>query len=522
MNVGDVIRRSARHYAGNAAITCGGQTLHAAEVYERSVRLANALLGSGLRPGDRVAMLTPNCLQSMELEFGCAIAGIVRVSLNVRLPEEHLLEVLDDVEASALIFAGRYAGIAERFAAGDGGQNVGGGGPRPMMRVEIDERDEASQLGIAYEDALAAASPKPPQNAVDADSLYCLFSSSGTTGRPKGIMLSHRAQLAVCTNLLLEYGQVRARDSILLPQPLSHGGGFFMLPYFISGGHCVVVDAFAPSVFELAERMRIDTLKIVPTMLVDLLKAGVAPTPDYAPRQIIYGAAPMPHKWLEQGLNVFGPVFAQLYGQGEAPMCVTVLSERDHEDAELLGSAGRPYRSVDVRVVDPEGREVEPGERGEVIVSGAHIMNGYWKEPERTAEVLRDGFIHTKDNATIDERGYVYLLGRSDEMINSGGFNIAPRTVERTLHGHPGIAEAVVVGSPDERWGEVVKAYVVLRPGAQLDADELIDYCRPRLGMQRPREVAFLDELPKSAYGKIVKSELGKAASAKGESGKRA
>jgi acyl-CoA synthetase (AMP-forming)/AMP-acid ligase II len=323
-------------------------------------------------------------------------------------------------------------------------------------------------------------------------------------------MLSHHAQLAVAANLIVEYGPLRAGSSILLPQPLSHGGGFFMLPYFLSGGHCVVTRDFEPNtMMELAERHKVDTLKIVPTMLIDMLQAGVQPSKGYAPKRIIYGAAPMPHHWLQEGMRVFGPIFMQLYGQAEAPMCITVLPQEDHMDEKLLSSAGRPCRMVDVKVIDRDGHEVEPGEVGEVIVRGSHIMNGYWASPEETAKVLRNGYIHTRDSATVDERGYLFLLGRTDEMINSGGFNIAPRVVERVLHEHPEIAEAAVIGVAHEHWGEAVKAFVVLREGAQTGIGDIIDYCRPRLGLQRPREVEIVASLPKNAYGKIIKSKLG-------------
>jgi long-chain acyl-CoA synthetase len=500
VNVGDAVRRAARLYPGRIAVRCGDRSLRAAEVSERATRLANALLGSGLAAGDRVAVLTPNCAENMEIEFGCALGGLVRVSLNVRLAEADLLAVMEAMGVRGLIYAGRFHRLAERFAADRRDP--------ALLGLALDERDLAGGPGADYEPALSRASTEVPRAAVDERALYCLFSTSGTTGRPKGVMLTHRAQLAVATSLLLEYGPVRPGDSVLLPQPLSHGGGFFMLPYFLSGGCCVVAPTFGPHVFELAERQDVGTLKLVPTMLIDLLRAGAAPSRTYAPRKIIYGGAPMPQQWLKEALRVFGPVFLQLYGQAEAPMCISVLPEEEHRDERLLSSAGRPCRNVDVRVVDDADRDVEPGQPGEVIVRGDHMMDGYWGDEAQTARTLRGGYVRTRDTATVDEQGYLYLLGRSDEMINSGGFNIAPIVVERTLHEHPAIAEAAVVGVAHERWGEAVKAFVVLRPGARVKPEEIIEYCRPRLGMQRPQEVELVPSLPKNAYGKVVKSEL--------------
>jgi long-chain acyl-CoA synthetase len=274
----------------------------------------------------------------------------------------------------------------------------------------------------------------------------------------------------------------------------------------------VVIDRFDPvGAFEIAERHDVDTLKLVPTMLISMMGAGVAPTDSYRPRHIIYGASPIPRETLIEALGAFGPVFSQLYGQAEAPMCITVLPEEDHvvhNGSPILTSAGRPWRNVDVRVVDEAGNDVEPGDRGEVIVRGAHLMRGYWRDPEQTAKVLKEGYVHTRDTATVDERGYIYLLGRMDEMINSGGFNIPPLLVENVLNEHPAVVESAVVGVPDTKWGERVKAFVVLRNGRSTAPEDLIEYCRPRLGMQGPKEIDLITTLPKNAYGKVIKSEL--------------
>jgi acyl-CoA synthetase (AMP-forming)/AMP-acid ligase II len=506
MRVGDLVRRAARHYADHPAVSCGGRTLTSAEVIHRATCLGNALLGSGRQLQDNIGVVVPNCLQSMEIEFGLAMAGLVRVSVNVRLPPADVAAALVSMEVRAIIYAGRYAEVVERVRQ-----------ERPdltLIRLTLDESDAGGgAVGIDYEDALEAASSRPFLPEINDESLYSLFCTSGTTGDPKGVMITHAAQLAVVGYLLLELGPHSSGRSILLPQPLSHGGGFFLLPYFLSGGHCVVVPSFHPTEsFEVAERHGVQTLKLVPTMLFEMLKADVGPTPSYAPEQIIYGASPIARDPLVHAMERFGPVFSQIYGQAEAPMCITVLSEEDHvveDDGPLLQSAGRPWRTIDVRVVDEDGREIEPGGRGEVIVRGGHMMRGYWREPELSARVLRDGYLHTRDLATVDDRGYVYLLGRMDEVINSGGVNIPALLVENVLLEHPSVVEAAVVGVPDPKWGEAVKAFVVLRDGDGTLADEIIEYCRPRLGIQRPRSVEPVSALPKNAYGKVMKADLG-------------
>lgn len=504
MDVRYLVQRAARHYPRGLAITCGPVRFTAAQVYERACRLANALRGGGCRPGDRVAVYLPNCAQYMEVEFGLALAGLVRVSLNVRLPERDLLYTLRDADGRALIYAGQYGKTAASLLEQCSGLS-------PVLCLS-DAQGGPGPRQLDYEAALAQASSAPPTVPVGPDSLYCLFYTSGTTGRPKGVMLTHRAQASVAFSLLLEFGPLRPGEKILLLQPLSHGSGFFMLPYFVSGAHCVVMEKFEPAAtLDTAEGMAVETIKLVPTMLIQLLQAGARSGQLPLLRRIIYGASPMPVERLKEALSLFGPVLAQLYGQAEAPMCITVLPEEDHRmdgDTRVLASAGRAWRNVEVRVVDPEARDVAPGETGEVIVRGSHLMSGYWQKPEQTAEVLRDGYVYTRDMATVDERGYVYLLGRRDEMIISGGFNIAPRTVEEVLHQHPAVLEAAVVGVPDPTWGETVKAYVVLRPGAQARPDEIIEYCKPLLAVQRPRSVELVPELPKNAYGKVIKTQL--------------
>lgn len=493
-----LIRRAASHFPTQPAISCRDRVYTVGQVYERACRLANALAAAGCRPGDRVGVYVANCAEYMEIDFGLALGGFVRVALNVRLGVGDQAHVLEDARARGLIYGPDFGEQVRELLDVVPGIDV-------VLRMSHEQGP-----GVPYEDVLVRASSADPGVALTSEDLCSLFYTSGTSGRPKGVKLSHRAQVAVALGLLLEF-PIRRGEKILLPQPLSHGAGFFMLPYYISGCQCVVLPKFeAATTLQIAAEQSIETIKLVPAMLGQLLQSAPRWPELPALRRIIYGAAPMPPHWLIEGLERFGPVFAQLYGQAESPMCITVLPEADHDldRPSLLSSAGRPWLSADVRVVGPDGEEVRPGETGEVVVRAATTMSGYWNMTKETAEVLVDGRLHTRDLATVDDRGYLYLLGRSDEMINSGGFMIAPRAVEDVLHQHAAILEAAVIGIPDPVWGEAVKAIVVARPGATVTAEDIIAFCRDRLGFQRPRYVEIRPELPKNAYGKVLKKML--------------
>jgi acyl-CoA synthetase (AMP-forming)/AMP-acid ligase II len=492
-----LIERSVRLYGPRPAIACAGVERSFREVHARACRLGNALLSAGLEPGDRVAVLLPNCPESLEIEIGLAQAGLVRVSLNVRAPIGQQHAVLEDADARGLVYAEALESTAEAILAKAAPEHV----------IRIGSGDPGGEV-VDYERALAGAPAIQPPADPDPEDLFCLFYTSGTTGRPKGVMLSHRAQMAVAVSLLLEFGPVRPGEKALLTQPLSHGGGFFLLPWFMSGATSIVMPRFEPAeCLELCERHAVETLKVVPTMLLQLLAQGVEARELPALRRVIYGASPMPAQRLGELIELFGPVFAQLYGQAEAPMCITVLPEQDHV-GERLTSAGRPWRNVEVRVTGEDGEDVPVGEPGEVVVRGQHLMSGYWGQPELTGEVLRDGWIHTRDMARLDEQGYVYLLGRSDEMIISGGFNVAPRVVEEALDSHRAVHESFVMGMPHPTLGEEVTAFVALRPGQSATPEDLIDHTRDELGYQKPRTVWIVPELPRNAYGKVVKAEL--------------
>jgi long-chain acyl-CoA synthetase len=512
MNVADQLHRAARLYSERLAVRCGEQTLTFAQLESRTNRLANALSAHGLQQGDRVAIWLENSIRCVELDYALAKAGLVRVSLNPRLTPREAQFIVEDSDARALFWGASFdEAVTSILAASD----------RLTLRVR-DPEGQASDApptdphaALAFEDLVRAGPDQPPGRDIAPEDLYCLFYTSGTTGRPKGVMLSHRAMLHVAWNLLMEIGPLEIGEKILLMQPLSHGAGFFVLPQAIKGGCSIIMRHFDPAeVIRLAALHEIEVIKLIPTMLQRILRQ-----PELrhvrlpALRALVYGASPMPAEPLRQAIEIFGPQrLVQIYGQSECPVTLSVLPASEHrlDQAwpERLLSAGRPWATVEMRVVDDDFRDVEPGGVGEIVLRGPQLMSGYWKRPDLTEKVLRDGWLKTQDMGRMDDHGYVYLLGRKDEMIISGGFNIAPREIEDAIYRFDGIQEAAVCGEPDPEWGQAVVAYVALRAGIDEPRGGLTDFLREELGFKRPKRIYRVAELPKNAAGKIQKSAL--------------
>lgn len=491
--LGKVLDRSFSEHGSDLAVATDTSRRTYEHLGVRAHRLANALRSLGLRPGDSVAVLLTNRIEYPEVDAALAIAGLVRVALNVRLGLDECSFILDDSSARAIVSEEAFDEVVAELSD-----------RRDLIWVRMG----SGQIGgtSSYEELIDAASSKRAIEHVSLEAPAWVAYTSGTTGRPKGVVLSNRALLSVSFNLMVELGPIAPGRSILLPQPLSHGAGYFVLPYLSAGATVHIMDRFEPEkVLWLGTENAIDTLKCVPTMLVDLLDLD-----SQIPfESVIYGAASIPGPQVDRALDRWGAVLVQLYGQSEAPATITVLHKDDHKrPGPQRTSAGRPWRTIDVEVLDEEGHPVAPGELGEVVVRGGHLMTGYLGQPELTSEVLRSGRLWTRDMAVLDENGYIYLRGRRDEMINSGGFNIAPREVEDVVVRHPGVKEAVAMGFPHERWGEAVRVVILRADGSDVGAQEILDFCRGQLGFRRPRSVVFTPDMPRTSYGKIDRSAL--------------
>jgi long-chain acyl-CoA synthetase len=510
MNVKYLINRAVRQYPNNLALVYGEKRLTFLQLNDRVNRLANALIKQGLKKGDRIGILMKNSTYFIEFDFALPKIGAVRVPLNMRLSDQDHEYMLNDSEASTLIFEAEFTEIVART--------------RPnlktvteFIRVSNGKSGTAPAGMLDYEDFIAGSSEEEPPSHIDDNDLHTIFYTSGTTGKPKGVMLTQKSWANVAVNLILDYGPVTEQDVLLNLQPLSHGAGFFVLPFFMAGATNVLVPRFdAALILKTIEKEKVTVLKLVPTMLYQLMESEEKLYHDLSSlHSIIYGGSPIVVNKLIEAVKFFGSKLVQLYGQAEAPMCISTLSKKDHiiEGPELLtkrlSSAGQPLTNVEVKIVDDDGREVLDGDVGEVLVKGDHIMKGYWKKPDETAETLRNGWIHTGDLGFSDPNGYIFLVDRKRDVIISGGFNIYSREIEDTISLHPKVQDVAVVGVPDEKWGEAVKALIIPKAGVELEKNEIIDFCRTRLAsFKKPKTVEIVQSLPYNPYGKIQKSVI--------------
>ncbi|MBN3791763.1 AMP-binding protein [Burkholderia sp. Ac-20353] len=495
------LRRAARYWGDQPAVIHRDRVITYRQLDERSSRLANALRGLGFAPGARIAVQARNCIELVEIECALYKAGLVKAALNPRFTAAEASDVVGNCTPVAFIGGRGYThytpdtpGFAsvERFIALDAEANG--------------YRD--------YETLLAQASAAAPDYTPAPDDLAVLHFSSGSTGRIKAAMQSYGNRLASLRKIVLGMDRpVRPGDRLALIGPITHASGMLMQPYLFCGATLVLFDAFDPAHF-LAEvaRLRITHTFMVPAMINMVLNEPDLAYADLRSLKVLgYGAAPMAPARIEEAWVRIGPVLSQGYGASESTSGVTRLGIADHAHAllhchERLASCGRPFGETEVRVVDAEGHEVECDEIGEIVIRGADVFQGYWGAPELTREVLVDGWLHTGDLARTDRDGFIYLVDRKNDMIISGGFNVYPTEVEATLYRHDDVLEACVVGVPDDKWGEAVKAVIVLKPGRSAQADTLVAHCRALLADYKlPRTVDFVADLPKNASGKIAR-----------------
>lgn len=499
--LGSITLRNWRLRPDLPAIIFEGRTITHREFAERAFRLANALRRLGVKRGHRVAVLAQNCPEYMEIYAAGELGGWTTVTVNYRLAGPEISYILGDSRPHVLIYEAEFKDKLEPQAL------------KPLQQVIV---LNGEGQGVHYETALAAEEPAPPPDVVEPDDVAYLVYTSGTTGRPKGVMLTHRGQMRSAMISAFE-ALVQPTDRLALAMPFYHVGAKNQwLSHSLFGCTIILHRAFRPEPFLAAMREHGATVTLLaPTMLKDLLDLGCDRASVPTLKKVFYSAAPMPETLLRRAIDALGPIFGQIYGMTESGGPGCVLHAHQHhldgppEVVNRLRSAGQPMTCVEVRTMAPDGSFCPPGVRGEIVIRSEALMGGYWNNHAATVETLVDGWLHTGDVGETDEQGFVYVLDRVKDMIISGGENIYTREVEEALLAHPGIAEVAVVGAPDERWGEIVAAFVVTRPGVKLTADDVIAHSRERIaGYKRPRAVTFVDALPKLPNGKIEKFKL--------------
>ena len=470
-------------------LTLGGVSLSYGDVQDLSHAVARALARSGVRAGDKVAILSGNDAHAFACVFGIARRGAVWCPINPRNTPAEDRELLGLLDCVALIYARSYADIAE-------------GLDLPTV-VCLDELDAWLTDGADYADA-------------PSDDTVMIVGTGGTTGRPKGVQLTDR-NLETMTALTLMGYPFQPRPVYLAMAPLTHAAGVLCFPVMAMGGEIVVMAKPDLTAFlALVERHRVTHTFLPPTLIYMLLThERLAATDLSSLRCFWYGAAPMSPERLEQALTVIGPVMAQLFGQSEAPMMISMLPPADHfrpdgsVARERLSSAGRPAPLVTVGIMASDGTLLPQGERGEIVVRSSLVMSGYYRNPEATAEASKHGWHHTGDIGYLDEDGFLFIVDRAKDMIITGGFNVYSAEVEQALMAHPAVRDCGVVGLPDEKWGERVVAVVQPQDGVVVSEQEVVAFVKERIGsVKAPKQVHVWSDLPRSTVGKVLKVDI--------------
>jgi fatty-acyl-CoA synthase len=488
-------------------LTLDGTSLSYGEVVELSHAVAKALRRSGVEPGDKVGILSANDPTAFSCVFGIARAGAVWCPINPRNAAGENAELLDLFDCSTLIFQPAFdelvAAIVPKL-------------PKLTTLVRLGGGDgEGDDLARAFHSWLDAARDDPPGEAVQPEDVVALVGTGGTTGRPKGVMLTDRNIEAMSAITLMSY-PFPGRPVYLAQAPLTHAAGVLCFPILARGGEVVIMAK--PDVgrfLELIGRHRVTHTFLPPTLIYMVLGHPALDSADLSSLQCFwYGAAPMSAARLAEALDRIGPM-AQLFGQSEAPMMISTMAPAEHRlpdgtiDSARLSSAGRPSPLVTVAILDQQGRPVPRGERGEICVRGSLVMAGYYQNPEATAEASAHGWHHTGDIGFLDEDGYLYIVDRAKDMVITGGFNVYSAEVEQALMAHGAVRDCAVIGLPDEKWGERVTAVIQLQPDTEIDVDDLIAFVKQRIGsVKAPKQIEIWADLPRSTIGKVLKTEI--------------
>lgn len=481
--IGHLANKACKRYPEKLAVKDKYREITYKELQKRSYQLYAGLCKAGLKKGDRIGILMSNRLENIELDLATAFGGFIKVPINYRLHPKEIDYILENAEVSLLIGEEEYLNAVQSAC--------------PKIYI-----------GNDYEEWLKNQPADEPEITTDEDDVYAIMYTSGTTGRPKGVMLTHRNFLCSALSLALAC-EITQDDVIGHVAPLTHGSNILSHISWFFGLTQIVFDKFNPSEFlNEVEKEKVTCLFMVPTMVNLMIQdSNFDPNKLANIKSINMAGSPIAASKLQLAIEKAGPIFIETYGQVEAPMAITIMPR--HELINKPDSCGAIGPFVEMKIVNDEGVELPAGEIGEIVCKGPLVMKGYWRNEEATKETIRDGWLHTGDLGWVDENGYLRIVDRKKEVIISGGLNIYPREIEEILNKHVGVKETAVVGVPHEKWGEAVVAYCVLNEGAKVDKEELLELCKNNLAsFKKPKEIHIVKELPKNSYGKILKREL--------------
>ena len=494
----DFFWRATQRWPDRIAIDAPEGAIRYDALAARVAALAAGFTAIDPTPQSRVGICAGNSADHIAALLAVLACGKVWVPLNPKSTRPEIRRIIDATEPTLLVLDAACADLLE----GAPGARVLTGTPATEGSSTLDD------LAAAH-----AGAPRPQLDLPD-DATQAIKFTGGTTGAPKGVMQPYRAWMANITNQIHAWG-FDEHERYIVAAPITHGTSTYILPILAQGGCHVVLAGAGAEAVRAAFRERGGTVCFMPPTLVYMLMAlpGASRADFPRLRRLIYGGAPMPPEKIRQVRDFFGPVLSTTYGQTEAPQILTVMQPEDFEDPANWAAVGRTTWFSDVAIMAPDGRLLPPGEVGEVVARGDLLMTGYWRLPEKTAETLVDGWLHTGDRGLIDERGFLYLKDRLKDMVITGGFNVYPVDVENALGQHPAVHECTVFGLPDDKWGETVQAAVQLRNGEHASEAELIAFVRERLGpVQTPKRIHFHESLPRSPVGKVLKSAVRDAA----------
>ncbi len=505
MDLWSLVKRGFMNYPDRVAVVHADRRVTYRELEKQVNKIGNVLHGLGLKKGDRVSILAENSLMAVEAQYGLIKNGMVWAPLDSRHhPLEHAYH-LNNAESRALI-------IQQKFA--EGIDSV-------KDKIETVEHFIVDGEGFSgmerYEDLMDKASDKPTRVEIDENDPIAILHTSGTTGKAKGCVQTHRA-LIMATYMYCIETNVQPDDVALYVASINHASGVLLPPHFMMGVPNILISHLdIDFALDTIQKEKVTTVWLAPTIIYFLLAYPNLKNYDLSTlRRLPYSSAPMAVEKLKQALDVFGDVFIQAYGLVEC-FFITSLSVDDHviggtdEQTRRLGSAGRELVMTNIRVVDDDGNDVPTGEKGEIIVRSPLVMKEYWKDPEATQKAIRDGWLFTGDMGYLDEERYLFIADRKTDMIITGGYNVYPMEVENAIFKHPAVLETAVIGIPDEVWGESIKAFVKLKPGMKASEEEIIRGCKENLASyKKPKSVEFVELLPKNLAGKVLKAELRK------------